>query len=104
MEIFYELDPEDLKSASKLTELDCTSPDPVPVAVPPPTRLVRVSLKPYLESVTTLALSIRYAFTQNSDKDDQKQVMRQVWRREIKVRTVAPVKVEWEIKNADSYV
>jgi hypothetical protein len=89
---------------SQMTEIDYTSEQGKKVELPAGCRKVRLAMRFFTESVTTVNLLFFYSFTQNSDKDDQKQVMRQQFRKPMRIRSQGPFRVEWDVKHSDPFI
>lgn len=87
VELFYEVNPDQDSELdpTKLLEIDYQEGNKLDLPID--CRAVRLSSKFYQESTNTINFVINYAFTQNSDKEDQKQVMRQYFRKSLKIKS-----------------
>ncbi|CDW91723.1 UNKNOWN [Stylonychia lemnae] len=106
VELFYEINPDSDSNQienQKLQELDY-SQENHKLQLPLDARSIRIASKFYLESQNSINILFRYSFTQNSDKEDQKQIMRQQYRKALKIKSQSPFKISWDIKNSDPFI
>jgi hypothetical protein len=103
IEIFYTLDTESVSPV--YTEIDYAQENnSSSITLPNECRRLKIGLKFYQEAYNKVNMLFRYAFTQNSDKGSQKQVMTQAVRKTIRLNSQSPFKVEWNVRTADPYL
>jgi hypothetical protein len=119
VEIFYHTDPssdtllDDARADPRKLAAELQAFKPIPyksaidkeAKIPTTKRRLRLALRFFQESPSnTVNLTFNYSFTQNSDKEANKAIMSQHFKKALKVQSMSPFRLEWEVKNSDPFI